>query len=292
VGVVGSRAGGVKNFGNWFWGTVLGVAVLSIAGGMLGGQLQRVGAMPMRVPVPEIAPVPIQRSLFGARGRETELDAYEPFVDDAVVDRPDGWAPEDSPGEADSVRMAIVISGIGADDTLDKRFMQIPYPLTFAVPATGDAPRETLRTDPHELLVDADGASSIDQVMARLRQIRGGGVITPIAGNPTQPGPLVHRLATSGAFLIDGMAGGSATYYDVARGRVPSASRDIVIDAYDEEGYAAFMLRQAVHLARRTGVAIVVAHATPDTYEALRSNLVRLTSENDVQIVPAGDLVK
>jgi hypothetical protein len=282
----------VKNFGNWFWGTILGVAVLSIGGGMLGGQLQRVGAMPTRMQVPEIAPVPIQRSLVGARGREGQLDPYEPFVDDAVVERPDGWAPDSSPAEGDSVRMAIVIDGIGADDTLDKRFMQIPYPLTFAVPATGDAPSQTLRTDPHELLVDTDGARSVDQIEKRLHQIRGGGVITPLAGNPPRPGPLVHDLATSGAFLIDGMAGGSPTYFEVARGRVPTASRDIVIDAYDEEGYAAYMLRQAVHLARRTGVAIVVAHATPDTYEALRTNLVRLTSDNDVQIVPVGDLVK
>ncbi|HEY1727272.1 MAG TPA: divergent polysaccharide deacetylase family protein [Candidatus Baltobacteraceae bacterium] len=282
----------MKNFGNWFWGTILGVAVLSIGGGMLGGQLQRVGAMPTRMQVPEIAPVPIQRSLVGARGREGQLDPYEPFVDDAVVERPDGWAPDSSPAEGDSVRMAIVIDGIGADDTLDKRFMQIPYPLTFAVPATGDAPSQTLRTDPHELLVDTDGARSVDQIEKRLHQIRGGGVITPLAGNPPRPGPLVHDLATSGAFLIDGMAGGSPTYFEVARGRVPTASRDIVIDAYDEEGYAAYMLRQAVHLARRTGVAIVVAHATPDTYEALRTNLVRLTSDNDVQIVPVGDLVK
>jgi len=292
VGTVGSRAGGVKNFGNWFWGTILGVAVLSILGGMLGGQLQRVGAMPMKMQVPEIAPVPIQRSLVGPRGRDTQFDAYEPFVDDAVVERPDGWAPERAPAEGDSVRIAIVIDGIGADDTLDKRFMQIPYPLTFAVPATGDAPSETLRTDPNALLVDTDGARSVDQIAKRLHQIRGGGVITPLAGYPPGPGPLVHRLATSGAFLIDGMAGGSPTYYDVAHGRIPSASRDIVIDAYDEEGYAAYMLRQAVHLARRTGVAIVVAHATPDTYEALRSNLVRLTSDNDVQIVPVGDLVR
>jgi hypothetical protein len=282
----------MKNFGNWFWGTILGVAVLSIAAGMLGGQLQRVGAMPMKMQVPEIAPVPIQRSLVGARGRETQFDPYDPFVDDAVVERPDGWAPDRTPSEGDSVRIAIVIDGMGADDTLDKRFMQIPYPLTFAVPATGDAPTETLRTDPHELLVDTDGARSADQVVTRLHQIRGGGVITPLAGNPPGPGPLVHRLATSGAFLIDGMAGGSPTYYDVAHGRIPTASRDIVIDAYDEEGYAAYMLRQAVRLARRTGVAIVVAHATPDTYEALRSNLVRLTSDNDVQVVPVGDLVK
>ncbi len=259
---------------------------------MLGGQLQRVGAMPMKMQVPEIAPVPIQRSLVGARGRETQFDPYDPFVDDAVVERPDGWAPEQTPGEGDSVRMAIVVDGMGADETLDKRFMQIPYPLTFAVPVTGDVPSETLRTDPHALLVDTEGARSADQVLARLRQIRGGGVITPLAGNPSSSGPLIHRLATSGAFLIDGMAGGSPTYYDVARGRVPSASRDIVIDAYDEEGYAAYMLRQAVHLARRTGVVIVVAHATPDTYEALRSNLVRLTSDNDVQVVPVGDLVK
>ena len=282
----------MKNFGNWFWGTILGVSVLSIGGGMLGGQLQRAAAMPTRMQVPEIAPVPIQRSLVGARGRDTPLDPYEPFVDDAVVERPDGWAPDHAPGEGDSVRMAIIIDGMGTDDTLDKRFMQIPYPLSFAVPATGDAPSETLRTDPHELLVDTDGARSVDQIEKRLHQIRGGGVITPIAGEPTRPGPLVHSLATSGAFLIDGMAGGSPTYFDVARGRVPSASRDIVIDAYDEEGYAAYMLRQAVHLARRTGVAIVVAHATPDTYEALRTNLVRLTSDNDVQVVPVGDLVK
>lgn len=282
----------MKNFGNWFWGAILGIAVLSIGGGMIGGQLQRVGAMPRKMPVPEIAPVPIQRSLFGARGREAPLDAYEPFIDDAVVDRPDGWAPDGTPSEGDMVRVAIVVEGIGVDDTLDKRFMQIPYPLTFAVPATGDAPSETLRTDPHELVVDTEGARSVDQVLARLHQIRGGGVITPLAGNPPAPGPLVHRLAASGAFLVDGMAGGSATYFEAAHGRIPSASRDIVIDAYDEEGYAAYMLRQAVHLARRTGVAIVVAHATPDTYEALRSTLVRLTSDNDVQIVPVGDLVK
>ena len=292
MGSIGSVGTGcLKNLGNWFWGTILGVAVLSIGAGMLGGQLTRVGAMPMKMNVPEIAPVPIERSLVGARG-DAPFDTYEAFVDDAVVDRPPGWAPDRAPAADDSAQMAIVVDGIGIDDTLDKRFMQIPYALSFAVPATGDTPSETFRTDPHELLVDADGARSVDQIMKRLRAIRAGGVITPLAGNPPQPGALVHRLAASGAFLIDGMAGGSPTYYDAARGRVPSASRDIVIDAYDEEGYAAYMLRQAVHLARRTGVVIVVAHATPDTYEALRSNLVRLTSDNDVQIVPVGDLVK
>jgi hypothetical protein len=283
----------MKHAGNWFWGTILGVAVLSIAGGMLGGQLQRVGAMPVKMSVPELAPVPIQRSLFGARGRDAALDPYEPFVDDAVVERPEGWAPDSHPAEDDSVRIAIVVTGIGVDDTLDKRFMQIPYVLTFAVPATGDAPAETLRSDPHALIVDTDGAQSVDQVMKRLQQIRGGGVITPLAGNPPRPGSLVHRLASSGDFLIDGMADATPRYFDAAHDdNVPAASRDIVIDAYDEEGYAVYMLRQAVRLARRTGVAIVVAHATPETYEALRSNLVRLTSDNDVQVVPVGDLVK
>lgn len=283
----------MKHLGNAFWATVLGIAVLAIGGGFFGGQSLQARAMPAKMQVPEIAPVPIQRALVGARGPDGRLDPFEPTIDDAVVDRPAGWQIGPAPAESDPVRMAIVITGIGIDDTLDKRFEQIPYALTFAVAATGDPPSEVLRGDSRALVVDADGARSVDQIMTRLQQLRAGGVLSPLAGYPPRPDPLTRKLAGSGAFVIDGMAGGSPRYFDAARDdNVPAASRDIVIDAYDEEGYIAYMLRQAVHLARRTGVAIVVAHATPETFEALRTNLGRLAADNAVQIVPAGDLAK
>ncbi|MBV8246621.1 MAG: hypothetical protein JOZ38_11910, partial [Candidatus Eremiobacteraeota bacterium] len=132
----------MKNLGNWFWGTIIGVALLGIGGGFFGGQsLQRAGAMPAKMHVAEIAPVPMQRALIGPRGTG-KLDAFEPVVDDAVVERPGGWASGPAPSENDPVRMAIIISGMGVDDTLDKRFEQIPYALTFAVSATGDPPSE------------------------------------------------------------------------------------------------------------------------------------------------------
>lgn len=282
----------MKHVGTAFWGTVLGVSVLAIGGGFLGGQSLQARPMPAKLQLPEIAPVALQRGLFGARGPNARLDAFEPVVEDAVVDRPDGWANGLAPSEGDAVRMAIVITGMGIDDTLDKRFGEVPYALTFAVPATGDPPSDVLRGDSRALLVDTEGATTA-QIASRLEQVRAGGVLTPLAGHPPAPSGLVHKLAGSGAFLIDGMAGGAPRYYEAARDdNVPAASRDIVIDAYDEEGYVTYMLRQAMRLARRTGVAIVVAHATPETFEALRSSLGRLAADNQVQIVPAGDLVK
>ena len=283
----------MKHLGTAIWGSVLGVAVLAIGGGFLGGQSLQARPMPAKMQVPEIAPVALQRTLFGPRGPEGKLDAFEPVIDDAVVARPERSAAGTAPGEAEVVKMAIVVTGIGIDDTLDKRFEQVPYALTFAVSALGDPPSEVLRGDSRALVVDADGARSVAQITTRLQQVRAGGVLTPLAGYPPNPQPLLRKLAGSGAFVIDGMAGGSAQYFDAARDdNVPAASRDIVIDAYDEEHYIAYMLRQAMRLARRTGDAIVVAHATPDTFEALRTNLGRLAADNQVEIVPVGDLVR
>ena len=284
----------MKNFGNWFWGTIIVVAVFAIGGGFFGGQsIGRAGAMPAKMQVPDIAPVPVQRALVGARGMNGKLDAYQAAIDAAVVDRPDGWAAGTAPAESDPVRLAIIVTGMGIDDTLDKSFVQIPYALTFGVAATGEPPSQVLRGDSRALVIDTEGARSVDAVWNRLQQQRAGGVLTPLAGHPPRPDPLVRRLRGSGAFLIDGMADGASKYYAAARDdSVPAASRDIVIDAYDEEGYVAYMLHEAVRLARRTGVAIVVAHATPDTFEALRKNLGRLVTDNSVQIVPVGELVR
>lgn len=284
----------MKNFGNWFWGSVLAVAVLSIGAGFLSGSsLPGARSMPAAIKVPEIAPAPIERSLFGARGPQASLEALEPPIDDAVVDRPAGWAPAMPPSQTGPARLAIVICDMGTDETLDRRFSAIPFQLSFAVEAGGNVPKDVQRSDDLALLVQAEPSTPLDRLSERFSAMHAGGVITPLAGEPSDAEALVTLLAGSKAFLIDGMANGSPQFYEAARDEhVAAASRDIVIDAYEEQSYVDYMLRQAVRLARRTGVAIAVGHAYPETYEALRRNLDHLVADNDVQIVPVGELVR
>lgn len=248
--------------------------------------------MPAAVAVPEVAPAPIERSLFGPRG-DASLTPFDPPVEAAVVDRPEGWRPPEQSPASSNARLAIVISEMGIDGTLDARFSEIPYQLSFAVPVSGNVPKDVRRSDPKALLVEADRNVSIDKITARFAAVHAGGVITPLAGHPGNAEALASRLRASGAFLIDGMADGSAQFYDAARDEnVEAGTRDIVIDAYEEQTYVTYMLRQAVRLAQRTGVAIAVGHAYPETYEALRSNLRQLTQDADVQVVPVGELAR
>jgi polysaccharide deacetylase 2 family uncharacterized protein YibQ len=286
----------VKHFGTLFWSSVLGVSILALAGGFFSGRsLQSAGAMPGAMRVPSMAPAPLARSLSGARGAEAPLEDVEAPVEDAVVARPRGWAPARPPGGRGAARLAIVIAGIGIDDTLDRRFAQIPYPLTFAIPSGGDLPAilSAAGSRPRSVLVDADGARSVDAILARLEQVHAEGVLTPLSGHPSGAKALAERLGALHAYVVDGMAGGSDAFYRAARARhVGAVSRDIVLDAYDEQSYVGYMLRQAAELARRTGVAIAVARANPETFDALRADLQAALARDDVEVVPVGDLVR
>ncbi|MBV8602373.1 MAG: divergent polysaccharide deacetylase family protein [Candidatus Eremiobacteraeota bacterium] len=279
----------MKHVGTALWAAILAIAIFSIAGGYLSGEALKPRPIPVGVALPEIAPIPIRRTLFGARGFDVPLEPEDPGPDEAIASRPPGWAPGRSPQQREVVRLAIVICGLGEDRTLDRRFAAIPYPLTFAVPAE-DQPADPLRTDPNALVVDASGAAPTT-VASSLAALHAGGVLTSVSQPPQKPATLVAAVSGSGGFIIDGMAGGAPAIYDAARARrVAAASRDVVIDAREEEPYIRFMIRQAARLARRTGVAIAVGHAYPETYEALRRTLPNLGAD-DVQIVPVGELV-
>jgi len=281
-----------RHFGTVVWVTILVVAISAIAGGYLSGEALRPRKMPVAVALPEIAPVAIQRALYGARGLDVPLEPFSPPIDLVVASRPGGWAPEQRPGQREIVRLAIVICGIGEDRTLDQRFAAIPYPLTFAVNAVDRPPAEDLRLDSRALLVDDDPPLSPERVPGALAMLHAGGVLTPLAGPQGKAAPLVQALAGARAFVVDGMADDSGRFYAAAQAqRVPAATRDVVIDAREEEPYINYMLMEAARLARRTGVAIAIGHAYPETYEALRRTLPRLGGAEQVQIVAVGELV-
>jgi hypothetical protein len=283
----------MKHLGTAFWFSILVTAAFAIASGFLSGRaLQQVSALPAAA-IPEIAPIPMERALHGPRGAGVPFDQpYEAPVEEVFVSRPDGWAPERRPTSREPVRVAIVICGIGEDRTLDRRFAAIPYPLTFAVSTLDQAPADSLRADPRAMLVEIEPPVTADKIASALTQWRAGGILTPVSGFAPKPAAIVRSLLAENAFAIDGMAGGAPSIYAAARAqRVSAATRDIVIDAHEEEPYIAFMLRQTTKLARRTGVAIAVGHAYPETYEALRQNIPKMIAEG-VEIVPAGTLVR
>lgn len=282
----------MRHLGTILWFTVLAVAASAIVAGYAGGRsLQRASAASApALAIPEVVPQQMRRALYGARGADSSFDPVEQTVDEVVVARPGGWAPVQAPRLRDPVQVAIVIRGIGLDRTLDRRFGQLPYKLTFALEPLDDPPAAISRDDPRALVVDADPPAPAGAIAAALPRFRAGGVLTAIGGRPTPPEPLLKHL--DGAFAIDGMADGGPSVYTQARARhLPAATRDIVLDARDEESYVAYMIREAGRLARRTGVAIAVGHAYPETYEALRRTLPILAAEG-VEVVPVGELVR
>ena len=284
-------ANSLKHLGTALWLTVIGVAAAAIFAGYAGGRSwQRAGAAAPALAMPEVVPQQMQRSLFGARGADTSFDPIEQRVEEVVVARPPGWAPSRAPALREPVMLAIVIRGIGADRTLDRRFAQLPYKLTFAVGVLDEPPATIPRDDPRALVVDVDPPAAASAIADALTRIRAGGILTAIAGRPTRAEPLVNRL--NGAFAIDGMANGEPTVYAQARAHhLAAATRDVVIDARDEQPYIAYMIREAGRLARRTGVAIAVGHAYPETYEALRRTLPALAAEG-IDVVPVGELAR
>jgi hypothetical protein len=288
----------MKHLGTAFWLAVLGVAVLAILGGFANGRsLQPAGAASLAADGPraatlvprEIMPL-LPRSLHGARGAQGWFEPAAPFFGEAVATRPRGWAPVASPSLREGVRMAIVIRGIGEDRVLDGRFARMPYRLTFAVSAADDI--GSLAVDPRSTLIDADPPVSADKVVEALRRLHALGVMTAAAGKATPAHPLIDRLAGSSALVIDGMAEARDDVYRAARAaHEPALTRDVAIDQRDEESYIAFMILQAAHVARRTGVALAVGHAYPHTYDALRRTLPLLENEG-VEVVPAADLIR
>ncbi|MBV8150265.1 MAG: divergent polysaccharide deacetylase family protein [Candidatus Eremiobacteraeota bacterium] len=274
---------------------------MAIAGGFADGRaLQPAGAaslaeqaaQPVTIVPPDVMPPSLPRGLHGARSGQGWFDPPEPALDAAVAARPSGWAPAEAPNLRDTVKLAIVVRGTGEDRTLDKQFASIPYPLTFAVSAADDVESLAVGADPRATLIDADPPVAPEKVVATLRRLGARGVLTALAGRSTSAHALAALLAGSDALVVDGMAQGRDDAYRAARAlREPALTRDVWLDQRDEESYVSFMIRQAVHLARRTGVAVAVCRADPHTFDALRRTLPTL--ENDaVEVVPIGDLTR
>jgi uncharacterized protein len=94
-----------------------------------------------------------------------------------------------------------------------------------------------------------------------------------------------------GLFFIDSRTSSASVGEQTARAQgVPTAARDVFLDAQASVAYTEAQLRQAAALAKRNGEAIAIGHPKPTTLAAVRAMIPQLQAAG-IQFVLARDLV-
>lgn len=245
---------------------IIAFSISALLGGFFSG----------RAAVPHLHAIstPVPASPFAESPREAApLDevAHDQFAGDAAVALPP--AGEDFRSEA---RLALVVVDAGRSLALEAPFVSLNAPVTFVIDPQGSAAQtiaqlalqrgDTVYVQVHEL-------PDAVQLHALLRRFPG---TMGIAIRLTQP-PQKSRLSAlraAGLRLFDEYG-----ELDVAPAAPRSAgvryiARGITVDDHAQRTYVSYMLRQAVHLARRR-LAVVIARPFPGTLQAFQDLLAR-----------------
>jgi polysaccharide deacetylase 2 family uncharacterized protein YibQ len=222
--------------------------------------------------------------------------------------------------EGGPARLAIIIDDCGNNLVHERRFLQLPIPLTLSVLPMSAYGRE----------IAAEAASAGKDVMLHLpmqpespSENPGPGAISTnmsddaivaqvdadIASLPPLPGANNHMgsKATSDArvmrnvlgeiqrkhlFFIDSLTIGSSVGYSTARELgVPTAERDVFLDNSPTLAYVEGQLKAATAVALRNGTAIAIGHPNPATADALSALIPQIESAG-ITFVPAQSLVR
>jgi len=211
-------------------------------------------------------------------------------------------------------RLAFIIDDIGYNLPLGKRAVELPGPITYAVlphtPLASKLSQRALRQHPGKeiiihmpmqssrgkrlgpggLLEDFDRDTFLETLRGALRGVpdaRGlsnhmGSYLTTL---PDRMQWLMAELRNHGLFYLDsktttrGMARDAATL-----SRVPYLARDIFLDHDPSPDAIARAFDRAKQLARRNGIAVVIAHPYQSTLDFLEQQLPLLPSEGFAQI--------
>jgi polysaccharide deacetylase 2 family uncharacterized protein YibQ len=204
------------------------------------------------------------RALFGAHsldGAAEPRDAYD-RAEDAVAQRPSGWAPTHIDLTHERARVALVVIDAGIAGTPAHAFFDSPLPFTLVIPGDdADLIRSALAAGKHVLVSDP----------------RGERLVTP---NGTR------------AFVFDPLLGGDdgAAFHAAQRAHVAALTRDVILDARGDDPYLDALFNAAYAIAQRTGVATVALHARPQSYDAAERFAVR-AARDGIDLVPLDALL-
>ena len=278
----------VKGASTAFWAVVLLGSTLSIAAGFAGGRtVVAAGALstPPGFVLPPPAPMQPEkftRVLTGAHSLDA-ADEVDPYGDPTLGVAPHPWPPNAFDARTERAKIAIlVVDGSRAGPELTA-FTRSRLPFTVVVaPADDDAADASAaaRAAGKPVLVDASAAKPA-QVQALARDAQG-----VIASLDASAARALARVLPPDALVVD--AGLREDDRLAAIVRAPERHvlwRDVIADARDERPYVDFMLRDALAIAQRHGSAIVLVHARPETFDALKRFADR-AARDGADIVP------
>jgi polysaccharide deacetylase 2 family uncharacterized protein YibQ len=267
----------------------------------------------------------LNRSGEKAPSAPQRLETEQRGEREAAVPLPPPPGPEVSPLRKQKLvvsppRVAIIIDDLGYNDTNYRPFLELRYPLTFAVlpslPYSRKIAREAqewghevllhLPLEPHEYPRQNPGKGMIRCGMTAeeirlafredLRSIPGAVGVSNHMGSRAMEDPetmkvLMEELKRRRLYFVDSLTTNRSMASPLAQeAGVPLGKRSVFLDNYRDPAYIERQLRILTELARKQGGAIGVGHPYAVTASVLREHLPQL-ARSGIELVPASHLV-
>ena len=273
---MGDELASHANVRHAFWLLVIAFAVSALSGGYLSGR----AAVPhFPSAAPSSSPQPLAAVQLSGPAAQTDERAADDFVQDAAV------AVESAGGDvSDDAKLAVAIVDAGHSPALESPFLSLGIPVTLVIDPNAPAAQRMLR------LAVQSGQHAYVQARAPLTAAQ----ITSLHTAFPQASGVAVRLDNGAADkdvyaalraldwgVLDEYGEDSAAARTFTAARVRFTARSITIDDHLQPAYVAYMLKQAVHMARgRT--AAVLARPFPGTLRAF-GDLVSRASRDGVR---------
>lgn len=235
--------------------------------------------------------------------------------------REESWRsafPVHQPRRGSRARVAIVIDDFGFSLGVARQFLELPFPVTWAIipfrPHSGEVARIARlegipfivhmpmeawgdsRRYPNVIragMSEEEVEEAVDKALASLPGAEGMNNHRGSAATEDRRvmGYLMRALSRRGLYFLDSMTTPKTVAFKVAREEgVGWALNSLFLDNEPDEEAIASRMRQLASMALRRGSAIGICHARPQTYSALLKNY-RVFEEMGVELVHLRDLI-
>lgn len=245
---------------------IIAFSISALLGGFMSGRaaVPRFSAAPTSAPHSTLTVQTLREAV------STDEVAHDEFADDPAV----LLAPSDE-DVRDDAHIALVVVDGGRSAALESPFLALNVPVALVINPSGSAAQAMFRLARERgkvVYVQADEPVTAAALHALLRAFPGMSGIAMRLTDGERPGDLAAMRAAHLGFFDEYGERDEAAEFTAAGVRY--AARGMTIDDHAQQSYVGYMLRQAVHLARRR-TAVVMARPFPGTLQAFEDFLAR-----------------